>query len=70
MSQAKTSGEERTKIFDEIKELQRQLRRVKQIGPFEYSHQGSLAYIGHDKAVADISWLSGNIASGGTITYW
>ena len=70
VAQAKTSGEERTKIFDEIKELQRQLRRVKQIGPFEYSHQGSLAYIGHDKAVADISWLSGNIASGGTITYW
>ena len=70
VTQAKANGEERTKIFDEIKELQRQLRRVKQIGPFEYSHQGSLAYIGHDKAVADISWLSGNIASGGTITYW
>ena len=70
VAQAKASGEERTRIFDEIKECQRQLRRVKQIGPFEYSHQGSLAYIGHDKAVADISWLSGNIASGGTITYW
>ena len=70
VEQAKASGEERTRIFDEIKECQRQLRRVKQIGPFEYSHQGSLAYIGHDKAVADISWLSGNIASGGTITYW
>lgn len=70
VTQSKASGEGRTRIFDEIKELQRQLRRVKQIGPFEYSHQGSLAYIGHDKAVADISWLSGNIASGGTITYW
>ena len=43
---------------------------MKQIGPFEYSHQGSLAYIGHDKAVADISWISGNFASGGTLTYW
>ncbi|KAL6721723.1 NADH:ubiquinone oxidoreductase [Lecanora helva] len=68
--QAKASGEARTEIFGNIKELQRQLRRVKQIGPFEYSHQGSLAYIGHDKAVADISWLSGNFASGGTVTYW
>lgn len=69
-AQAKASGEERTQIFASIKDLQRQLRRVKQIGPFEYSHQGSLAYIGHDKAVADISWLSGNFASGGTLTYW
>lgn len=61
--------EERNQIFDEIKERQRQLRRTKQIGPFQYSHQGSLAYIGKERAVADISWLSGNIASGGTMTY-
>ncbi|KAL2052139.1 hypothetical protein ABVK25_007581 [Lepraria finkii] len=70
VEQAKATGEERTQALNNIKALQKQLRRVKQIGPFEYSHQGSLAYIGHDKAVADISWLSGNIASGGTITYW
>ncbi|EED14869.1 alternative NADH-dehydrogenase [Talaromyces stipitatus ATCC 10500] len=61
--------ESRNKIFDEIKERQRQLRRTKQIGPFQYSHQGSLAYIGKERAVADISWVSGNIASGGTMTY-
>lgn len=36
--------EVRTQAFEEIKETQRQLRRVKQIRPFEYSHQGSLAY--------------------------
>jgi len=39
------------------------------MGPFEYSHQGSLAYIGSEKAVADISWLTGNFASGGQLTY-
>ncbi|KAF4219883.1 hypothetical protein CNMCM8980_004819 [Aspergillus fumigatiaffinis] len=61
--------EERNQIFDEIRERQKQLRRTKQIGPFQYSHQGSLAYIGKERAVADISWLSGNIASGGTVTY-
>ncbi|KAL8971043.1 MAG: hypothetical protein Q9183_001239 [Haloplaca sp. 2 TL-2023] len=59
----------RSEIFENIKALQKQLRRVKQIGPFEYSHQGSLAYIGSERAVADISWLSGNFASGGTLTY-
>ncbi|KAL4888708.1 hypothetical protein BDV59DRAFT_196208 [Aspergillus ambiguus] len=67
-SQAKTD-EDRNKVFDEIRDLQKQLRRTKQIGPFQYSHQGSLAYIGKERAVADISWLSGNIASGGTMTY-
>lgn len=62
--------EARTEVFDKIKALQARLRRVKQMGPFEYSHQGSLAYIGSEKAVADISWLTGNIASGGTLTYF
>ena len=66
---AQNTGGERDRVFEEIKERQRQLRRVKQIGPFQYSHQGSLAYIGADKAVADVSWLSGNFASGGTLTY-
>lgn len=61
--------ESRNAILEEIRERQRQLRRTKQIGPFQYSHQGSLAYIGKERAVADISWLSGNIASGGTMTY-
>ncbi|KAA8651914.1 alternative NADH-dehydrogenase [Aspergillus tanneri] len=68
-AQSQAKGEERDAIFDEIRERQRQLRRTKQIGPFQYSHQGSLAYIGKERAVADISWLSGNIASGGTMTY-
>ena len=64
-----TDKEKRTEILSEIKALQKSLRRVKQIAPFQYSHQGSLAYIGSERAVADISWLSGNFASGGTMTY-
>lgn len=64
-----TKKEDRDVILSEIKELQRRFRRVKQMGPFEYSHQGSLAYIGSEKAVADISWLTGNVASGGQLTY-
>lgn len=61
--------EARDATFEQIKDLQKRLRRVKQMGPFEYSHQGSLAYIGSEKAVADISWLTGNVASGGQLTY-
>ena len=62
--------ETRDQVFDKIKDLQKRLRRVKQMGPFEYSHQGSLAYIGSEKAVADVSWLTGNFATGGTLTYF
>lgn len=72
LSDAQSSAmvkEERDELLAEIKELQRRFRRVKQMGPFEYSHQGSLAYIGSEKAVADISWLTGNLASGGQLTY-
>ncbi|KAI8602454.1 pyridine nucleotide-disulfide oxidoreductase-domain-containing protein [Dissophora ornata] len=39
------------------------------ITPFEYSHQGSLAYIGSDKAIADLPFLNGNVSVGGVATY-
>jgi len=56
-------------IAQAIEEYERQLRRIKDIKPFHYSHQGSLAYIGSDKAVADVSWFNGNFASGGNLTF-
>lgn len=68
-SQATAKSEDRNNILALIGERQKQLRRTKQVGPFQYSHQGSLAYIGAEKAVADVSWFSGNVASGGTMTY-
>ena len=64
-----TAKDDRNQILDQIDTLRSQLRRTKQIGPFKYSHQGSLAYIGAEKAVADVSWITGNFASGGTMTY-
>ncbi|KAJ4425073.1 NADH:ubiquinone oxidoreductase [Gnomoniopsis sp. IMI 355080] len=56
-------------IARQIEDQERQLRRIKDIKPFHYSHQGSLAYIGSEKAVADVAWFNGNFASGGTWTY-
>lgn len=56
-------------IAQEIEVLEKQLRRVKDVKPFKYSHQGSLAYIGSEKAVADVPWFNGNLASGGSLTY-
>ncbi|PHH75628.1 hypothetical protein CDD80_2211 [Ophiocordyceps camponoti-rufipedis] len=54
---------------EEIEALEKQLRKMKDIKPFRYSHQGSLAYIGSEKAVADVSWWNGNLATGGNLTY-
>lgn len=67
--QATAKPDERNAILDQIEAQKKQLRRTKQIGPFKYSHQGSLAYIGAEKAVADVNWLTGSFASGGTMTY-
>lgn len=38
--------------------------------PFKYNHQGSLAYIGSERAVADLVWGDwSNLSTGGTFTY-
>jgi len=69
LSEAQSSApnaEARNEVFGRIKELQQRLRRIKTVHPFEYSHQGSLAYIGKERAVADISWFQGNFATGGS----
>ncbi|GAA5890393.1 hypothetical protein JCM5296_002809 [Sporobolomyces johnsonii] len=44
--------------------------RASNIAPFHYSHQGSLAYIGSDKAIADLPFLQGNLAAAGFATYY
>ncbi|KAG0179957.1 NADH:ubiquinone oxidoreductase [Apophysomyces sp. BC1021] len=48
---------------------ERKLQKAKDIKPFHYSHQGSLCYIGSDKAIADLPFGPGNLASGGVATY-
>ncbi|KXX75546.1 External alternative NADH-ubiquinone oxidoreductase, mitochondrial [Madurella mycetomatis] len=57
-------------ISRQIAEYERQLRRIKDVKPFQYSHQGSLAYIGSEKAVADVPWFNGNVAAAGTLTFF
>ncbi|KAH0602811.1 uncharacterized protein H6S33_008461 [Morchella sextelata] len=64
-----SKGEDQEALEKEIQKKSKAISKVKQLSPFEYSHQGSLAYIGMDKAVADITWFNGNLASGGSLTY-
>ncbi|KAJ7750461.1 pyridine nucleotide-disulfide oxidoreductase-domain-containing protein [Mycena maculata] len=61
--------DERKKVLDEAEGVKRQLSKFK-IRPFSYSHQGTLAYIGSDKAIADLPFLNGSFASGGFLTYY
>lgn len=61
----------RKAVLGELESKTRKLRRSKSLLPFEYSHQGSLAYIGSDKAVADLTFWgqASNFATGGSLTY-
>ena len=52
-----------------VEQLVKQYNRVVNLRPFSYSHQGSLAYIGSDKAIADLPFFNGNFASGGAATF-
>jgi NADH:ubiquinone reductase (non-electrogenic) len=61
--------DDRKAIEKTITKKNKLIRHVKHLAPFAYTHQGSLAYIGKDRAVADISWWNGNFASGGGLTY-
>ncbi|KAI0666467.1 FAD/NAD-P-binding domain-containing protein [Trametes maxima] len=53
----------------EREHLQKRLTKLEKIRPFKYSHQGSLAYIGSDKAIADLPFFNGNLATGGVATF-
>lgn len=64
-----TPGANTADVAKEIEKHEKALRRIKDIKPFHYTHQGSLAYIGSERAVADVSWLNGNFATGGSLTY-
>jgi len=61
--------DERKKVLEEAEGVRRQLAKFK-VRPFSYSHQGTLAYIGSDKAIADLPFLNGSFASGGFLTYY
>lgn len=62
-------GGDSARVADEIERCEKQLHRIKDVKPFHYSHQGSLAYIGSEKAVADTRWWNANLATGGKMTY-
>ncbi|KAH9173827.1 NDE2, mitochondrial external NADH dehydrogenase [Lactarius sanguifluus] len=49
--------------------LEKHLKKAENLRPFHYSHQGSLAYIGSEKAIADLEFFHHKFASGGVATF-
>ncbi|ODV82711.1 hypothetical protein CANARDRAFT_30628 [[Candida] arabinofermentans NRRL YB-2248] len=50
--------------------LKKSIRYTTMLKPFIYNHTGSLAYIGSERAVADLSWNNwSTIALGGSLTF-
>ena len=47
----------------ELEQSQKRLAKLSKLRPFKYSHQGSLAYIGSDRAIADFPLFNGNVSS-------
>ncbi|GAA6000527.1 hypothetical protein JCM10207_008053 [Rhodosporidiobolus poonsookiae] len=66
LEQAKAAQAEPAKLDS----LANAVIRASNIPPFHYSHQGSLAYIGSDKAIADLPVFKGNLAAAGFATYY
>jgi len=54
-----------------IESLEKQLAKIESpnLRPFHYSHQGSLAYIGSEKAIADLEFFHHKFSSGGVATF-
>ena len=50
-SLASASQEEKEKVQKEVDDAEKQFSKIK-LRPFNYSHQGALAYIGSEKAIA------------------
>ena len=58
--QTDPEGEQERKV--RIETLESQVAKTEKLRPFQYSHQGSLAYIGSDRAIADLPFFSsGNV---------
>ncbi|KAI9451849.1 hypothetical protein F5148DRAFT_531490 [Russula earlei] len=49
--------------------LEKQHAKAEKLRPFHYSHQGSLAYIGSEKAIADLEFFHHKFSSGGVATF-
>lgn len=48
-------------VKDKLSTIEKHLQKLENPRPFHYSHQGSLAYIGSEKAIADLPFMNGTV---------
>lgn len=54
--------DKKTEVTNKLGTISKQLEKLENPRPFHYSHQGSLAYIGSEKAIADLPFMNGTVS--------
>lgn len=57
------SEDQKAEAKNKLGAIDTQLEKLENPRPFHYSHQGSLAYIGSEKAIADLPFMNGTVSS-------
>lgn len=52
----------KTEVTTKLETIGKQLNKLENPRLFQYSHQGSLAYIGSEKAIADLPFMNGTVS--------
>ena len=54
--------EQKAEVTTKLETIGKQLHKLENPRLFQYSHQGSLAYIGSEKAIADLPFMNGTVS--------
>jgi len=52
----------KAEVTNKLATVDKQLQKLENPRPFHYSHQGSLAYIGSERAIADLPFMNGTVS--------
>lgn len=58
----KAPEDQKANVKSKLGVIDTQLEKLENPRPFHYSHQGSLAYIGSEKAIADLPFMNGTVS--------
>lgn len=70
LESTQVTEDQKAEISSKLGAIEKQLQKLENPRPFHYSHQGSLAYIGSERAIADLPFMNGTFATGGLATYY
>ena len=54
--------DKKAEVTNRLRTIGKQLEKLENPRLFQYSHQGSLAYIGSEKAIADLPFMNGTVS--------